>query len=174
MVTTEADIGGYESGTLRAGGLVEQRIFAMVALADTTAYRSTDYLTIPALAAQLRTQLSDGAESHNALRLIIQTCDDFSALEEPTDLDFFLMEPATTEDQHFDALLAGLTVHLCRQAGLRTTPAWTRDDCRYLDSFWWFGLDHDQTRLRAYNFQRTPSCLRSRGVVFNAENLASV
>lgn len=52
LVTTEADIGGFESGTSRPDGLVEQRIFAMAALADTTAYRSTDYLTIPAMAAQ--------------------------------------------------------------------------------------------------------------------------
>lgn len=174
LVATEADIDGCESGTFRPDGSFEQRIFAMAALGDTSAYRSTDYLTIPATAAQLRTQLWDGGESDDVLRLIIQACDDFSALGEPADLELFLMEPATTEDQHYDALLAGLTVHLCRQAGLRTTPAWTREDCRYLDSFWWFGLDHDQTRLRAYNFQRTPSCLRSRGVIFNAEILASV
>ena len=146
----------------------------MAALADTTAFRSTDYLTIPEMAAQLRTQLGEGGESNEVLRLIIQGCDDFSALEETADLELFLMEPGTTGDRRHDALLAGLTVHLCRQAGLKTTPAWTREECRYLDSFWWFGLEHEETRLRAFNFQRTPSCLRARGVIFNAENLASV
>ena len=32
-----------------------------------------------------------------------------------------------------EVLLAGLAVHLCREAGLETTPAWTRDESRYLD-----------------------------------------
>jgi len=107
------------------------------------------------------------------LRQVIQASDDFDALGGDAARRAFLAEPPLTGDPRYDALLAGLAVHLCRRAGLPMTPAWTRDESRYLDRMWWFGLDGD-SGLQAYVFQRTPSCMRSRGVLFNADNLASV
>ena len=108
------------------------------------------------------------------LRQVIQASDDFDALvDDEARREFIAVATPLTGDGRYDALLAGLAVHLCRRAGLPTTPAWTRDESRYLDRMWWFGLDGD-SGLQACVFQRTPSCMRSRGVLFNADNLASV
>jgi hypothetical protein len=126
-----------------------------------------------ATALALRSALASSASETELLRHLIQASDDFDALADDDARRLFLAEPSLTGDPRYDALLAGLAVHLCRRAGLPTTPAWTRDECRYLDRMWWFGLDGD-SGLQAYVFQRTPSCMRSRGVLFNADNLASV
>jgi hypothetical protein len=125
------------------------------------------------LAATIRGELGLGASEQDLLREIIQCSDDFAALADDDVRRAFLAEPPPTGDPRFDAFLAGLAVHLCRQAGLETTPAWTRDESRYLDRMWWFGLSED-SGLRAFAFQRTPSCMRARGVIFNAGELESV
>jgi hypothetical protein len=121
----------------------------------------------------IRDALGAGASEPDLLLEIVQCSDDFAALSDDPARRAFLAEPPPTGDPRFDAFLAGLAVHLCRQAGLETTPAWTRDESRYLDRMWWFGLS-DDSGLRAFAFQRTPSCMRARGVIFNAGELESV
>jgi hypothetical protein len=117
--------------------------------------------------------LTSGVREQELLLDIVQCSDDFGALVDDDARREFLAEPPATGDPRYDALLAGLAVHLCRQAHLETTPAWTREASRYLDRMWWFGLS-DDSGLRAFVWQRTPSCLRARGVVFNVDELASV
>jgi hypothetical protein len=128
---------------------------------------------LSALAEVLRAGVESGAPELELLRDIIQCSDDFARLSRDDDRRAFIAEPAATGDARYDALLAGLAVHFCREAGLETTPAWTRDEPRYLDRMWWFGLP-EGSRLRAYNYQRTPSCMRARGVIFNEDNLKSL
>ena len=105
--------------------------------------------------------------------MIIQASDDFTALVDDDARRAFLEAPPLTGDPRYDALLAGLAVHLTRQAGLPTTPAWTRDASRYLPRMWWVGLPPD-SGLRAYTLQRTPANLKARGVLFNPDDLVSV
>jgi hypothetical protein len=128
---------------------------------------------LAALAETIRKALDSGAAEQDVLRDIIQCSDDFTGLDDPVARRAFLVEPPSTGDPRFEAFLAGLAVHLCRQAGMEMTPAWTRDESRYLDRMWWFGLS-DDSGLRAFAFQRTPSCMRARGVIFNAVELESV
>ncbi len=86
-----------------------------------------------ALAAVLRTGVESGAPELELLRDIIQCSDDFARLSRDDDRRAFIAEPAATGDARYDAFLAGLAVHFCREAGLETTPSWTRDESRYLD-----------------------------------------
>ena len=124
-------------------------------------------------AVALGRMVEDPGNEPETLRLIIQASDDFGLLTDDASRWAFLAEPPLTGDVRLDAMLAGLAVHLCRLAGMHRTPAWTRKPDRYLDRFWWFGLE-DTSTLRAYVYQRTPSCMRARGVLFNAEELESV
>jgi hypothetical protein len=125
------------------------------------------------LATTIRDELASGATEQDLLLEIVQCSDDFADLAGDAARRVFLAEPPSTGDRRFDALLAGLAVHLCRQAGMETTPAWTRDESRYLERMWWYGLT-DDSGLRAFAFQRTPSCMRARGVIFNAGELDSM
>jgi hypothetical protein len=124
-------------------------------------------------AVRLSVSLREGDSDDTLLRHVVQASDDFRALTDDAARVAFLGEPDTTGDTRFDALLAGLAVHLAREAGMGTTPTWTRDPGRYVEPIWWFGLP-EGSGLQAFTYQRTPSCFRARGVMFNVDNLASV
>lgn len=127
------------------------------------------------LAEDIRADLVAGEPWTQTLRLIIDVCDEFARLTTEHEQEQFLaLAPPPTSDPRYDALLAGLAVHLARTAHLPRSPSWTRAPERFLPTFWWFGLAGTNPGLRAYAWQRTPSCLRGRGVVFNIDNLASV
>lgn len=128
---------------------------------------------LAATAHALRSWVDAGATEAETLRLIIQASDDFRRLTTSEERVAFLSEPGSTGDPRYDALLAGLAVHLAATSGMTTTPAWTREPSRYLTRFWWFGLS-DDSGLQAYWYQRTPACLRARGIMFNVDELASV
>ena len=129
---------------------------------------SCDRATLSSLAVSLTGR--DPDVDSDALRLVIQAVDDYWQLANPADLARFFAEPAPTGDPRWDAFLAGLAVHLIRQRGLPTTPAWTRSETRYVIPIWWWG----EPSLAAYNLQRTPASMRCRGVIFNADNLVSL
>jgi len=133
-----------------------------------SAYASCDLATLSSLAVSLTGR--DPDVDSEALRLVIQAVDDYWQLSNPTDFARFFAEPAPTGDSRWDAFLAGLAVHLIRQRGLPTTPAWTRSETRYVTPIWWWG----EPALAAYNLQRTPASMRCRGVIFNADNLVSL
>lgn len=96
-------------------------------------------MTLASTAATLRDDLQAGVDEIDMLRVIIGAADDFSRLVSPEDQWFFLAWPAATTSAEWDALLAALAVHLCRQARLDRTPTWTRHPSRYLDRTWWVG-----------------------------------
>lgn len=172
--TRQPNISRYEQGALEPGPKVRRRIEALAALPRGSEYPGSGCTSMPSLANDIRDDLRRDAPWQDTLRLIIAASDDFASLKHDSERAFFLSEPSTTCDARYDAFLAALAVHLCRVAGLSRTPDWTRDANRYLPRFWWYGAAEEVTGLRAYAWQRTPSCFRSRGVVFNIDNLASV
>ena len=107
------------------------------------------------------------------VRLLAQAVDDFGRLADDEAQVAFLAEPRMTGDATWDAALAAVAVHLCRQAGWSTTPDWTRDAGRYAPDFRWIGLPSDST-MRAYVFQRTPAYFQARGIMLDEANLVSV
>ena len=174
LATSQANISAYERGRLQPGRLVSERIEALAALEPDSVYATYSASTIPSAAAQIRTDLSDNRSETDMLRVVIQASDDFQKLTEPTDRAFFLTEPSPTGSKQWDALLAGLAVHLCRQAGLQSVPWWTTNPSLTLDHIWWFGRSAVVPDLRARAIREAIPSMRARGVFLGRRNLESV
>ena len=172
LATQQANISAYEHGRLAPGRVVAARIDAFAQLERNSVY--ADYLasTMPSAAAQIRADLAAGRSETDMLRVVIQASDDFARLTTPSDRAFFLTEPSPTGSQQWDALLAGLAVHLCRQAHLPTAPFWTTDPARQIDHIWW--VDSSAPAARARLLQEAIPAMRARGVMMSRRNLESV
>ena len=172
LATQQANISAYEHGRLEPGRVVAARIDAFAQLERTSAY--ADYLasTMPSTAAQIRADLAAGRSETDMLRVVIQASDDFARLTTSPDYAFFLTEPSPTGSQQWDALLAGLAVHLCRQANLPTAPFWTTDPARQIDHIWW--VDSLAPAAHARLLQEAIPAMRARGVMMSRRNLESV
>lgn len=107
------------------------------------------------------------------VRVLAQAVTDFSQTRTHDEQAAFLDRPSPTGDPVWDAALAALAVHLCRQASWERVPDWTREPDRYVTRLAWIGLPPDSD-LQAYVFQRTPAYFKARGIMLNVENLVSV
>jgi len=174
LATSQANISAYERGRLHPGRLVGERIDVLAALQPTSLYATYSASTIPSAAARIRTDLAGNRSEADMLRVIIQASDDFHKLNAPTDRAFFLTEPSPTGSREWDALIAGLAVHLCRQAGVDRTPLWTSDPARTIDFIWWFGRSGEVPEIRAHALREAIPSLRGRGIIFSRRNLESV
>jgi transcriptional regulator with XRE-family HTH domain len=174
LATSQANVSAYERGRLRPGRIVAERIDALAALAPDSVYAAYSASTVPGTAAAIRTDLSQDRSEADMLRIVIQASDDFARLAEQADRDFFLTEPSPTGSRRWDALIAGLAVHLCRVAGMDRTPMWTTDPSRVLDDIWWFGRSHEVVAMRSRTLREAIPSMRARGVMFGRANLESV
>jgi transcriptional regulator with XRE-family HTH domain len=174
LATSQANVSAYESGRLRPGRVVAERIDAFAALAPDSVYAAYSASTVPSTAAAIRTDLAQDRSESDMLRIVIQASDGFARLTEQDDRDFFLTEPSPTRSRRWDALIAGLAVHLCRVAGMDRTPMWTTDPSRVLDDIWWFGRSHDVVGMRSRSLREAIPSMRARGVMFGRANLESV
>ena len=95
-----------------------------------------------------------------------------NSTNQPTDRAFFLTEPSPTGSREWDALIAGLAVHLSREAKMDRAPMWTTDPTRILDSVWW--VDSAAPAARAQLLQQAIPAMRARGVMMSRRNLESV
>lgn len=172
--TSQANVSAYETGRLTPGPTVASRIAAFTALPDDTLYRDLWPPTLASTAMHLREDIHTGVSEGDMVRVIIQASDDFPKLTSPAERAFFLAEPGPTGDARYDALLAGLAVHLCREAGMESTPAWTRAPGRMLDEIWWFGRADVVPEMRALVLRDSVPAMRARGVMFSRRNLESV
>lgn len=172
LATSQANISAYERGRLEPGDGVAQRIRTLATLDQTSLYRTYLASTIPSTAAQLRKDLAEQRSETDMLRVVIQASDDFAKLHSPADRTFFLCEPSPTGSKQWDALLAGLAVHLCRQAGMERTPLWTTNPALSLDHIWWF--ESASSLVRAYALKEAIPSMRARGVMMARRNLESV
>lgn len=174
LATSQANISAYERGRLQPGRLVSERIEALAALQPDSVYANYSASTIPSAAAQIRTDLADNRSEVDMLRVVIQASDDFRKLSRPTDRAFFLTEPSPTGSREWDALFAGLAVHLCREAKMDRAPMWTTNPVLTLDYIWWFGRAGEVKDLRARAVREAIPSMRARGVFFGRRNLESV
>ena len=172
LATSQANISAYERGRLEPGRLVSERIEALAALRPDSLYATYNASTIPSAAARIRTDLATNRSETDMLRVVIQASDDFHKLNAPTDRAFFLSEPSPTGSQEWDALIAGLAVHLCREAKMDRAPMWTTDPSRIIDFVWW--VDSAAPAARAQLLQQAIPAMRARGVIMSRRNLESV
>ena len=172
LATSQTNISAYETGRLQPGRLVSERIEALAALRPDSLYATYSASTIPSSAAQIRTDLSDNRSETDMLRVVIQASDDFHKLNQPTDRAFFLSEPSPTGSREWDALIAGLAVHLCREAKMDRAPMWTTNPATCLDYVWWF--KSTATTVRAHALKESIPAMRARGVMMGRRNLESV
>lgn len=172
LATSQANISAYERARLRPGRLVAERIEAFAALQPDSLYATYSASTIPSAAAQIRTDLANNRSETDMLRVVIQASDDFHKLTQPTDRAFFLTEPSPTGARQWDALIAGLAVHLCREAKMDRAPMWTTDQSRIMDFVWW--VDSAAPAAHAQLLQQAIPAMRARGVIMSRRNLESV
>lgn len=170
--TRQSNISAYEKETLLPGRMLRGRIEAFTELDPGSSFTHRDILTLPAHAMEIKRLLPDGEA--DVTRLLVQLSDDFGTLTNDSDRRFFLSEPSTVSDEHYDALLAGLAVHLARQAQLATTPRWTTRPNRYSPDMWFYGPAGSIKNLRAAALRDAVASMRARGVIFSRRNLESV
>lgn len=126
------------------------------------------------LAQRLTAGLRDSWPDADLVRLVADAIHECELMDSPEARWAYLAdEPRPTGDAGWDAVVAGVAVHLVRLSGFDRTPDWTRHASRYSPSFRWIGLPQDSD-MKAYVFQRTPIYFKSRGVMLDAANLVSV
>jgi transcriptional regulator with XRE-family HTH domain len=117
---------------------------------------------------------SEGAGE--ALRQVIQFLDEVKAVDSASVRDAVRVEPDSTGDRRWDALLAGVAEYVSRRAGLRV-PGWTAAPGRFLDRFWFVIEDilgRPAPGLAAAAFVSSPAELAGRGVFLDRSSLVSV
>lgn len=174
LATSQANLSAYERGRLVPGRIVQERIDAFTNLSSDSLYSSYSASTIPSTAARIRADIHARRSEADMLRVVIQASDDFAYAQLTEDRTFFLSEPSPTGSRKWDALLAGLAVHLCREANMDRTPMWTTNPSLNLDSIWWFGRSEMVIDLRAQSLRDSIPSMRARGVMFSRRNLESV
>ncbi len=174
LATSQANVSAYESGRLQPGRVVVERIAALAALPPDSVYATYSASTIPGAAAQIRADLAADRSESDMLREVIQASDDFARLTQQADRDLFLTEPSPTGSRRWDALIAGLAVHLCRVSNVDRAPMWTTELSRTLDDIWWFGRSDAVIEMRPHALREAIPSMRARGVMFGRANLESV
>ena len=164
--TSQSAIAAYEAGDREPTVPALQRMLAatghnlMIAFeADRNIYRVAD------LARDIRKTSIKNRERR--LRLV------FEFLREVDTKELTLrvaVEPESTGDQRFDAMLAALSEDLCVSNGV-SPPSWVFADQRFLDSAWWVS-NLKSARTRA--LVNAPASYRRRGVMIDRHDLTSV
>ena len=164
--TSQSAIAAYEAGDREPTVPVLQRMLAatghnlMIAFeADRNIYRVAD------LARDIRKTSIKNREKR--LRLVFEFLREVDAKELTLRV---AVEPESTGDQRFDAMLAALSEDLCVSNGV-SPPSWVFADQRFLDSAWWVS-NLKSARTRA--LVNAPASYRRRGVMIDRHDLTSV
>ncbi len=164
--TSQSAIAAYEAGDREPTVPVLQRMLAatghnlMIAFeADRNIYRVAD------LARDIRKTSIKNRERR--LRLVFEFLREVDAKELTLRV---AVEPESTGDQRFDAMLAALSEDLCVSNGV-SPPSWVFADQRFLDSAWWVS-NLKSARTRA--LVNAPASYRRRGVMIDRHDLTSV
>ena len=177
--TRQANISAYEAGSLFAGQTVTDRLDRFLDLKPGTVHTGTWLGTMASHAVNLRALVKTSNAQLDELdldilRYVVGMNDAFAKTSLISDQLFFLTQPASTGDRRIDALLAGMAVHWSRIAGLNRAPSWTREPQYFLQELWWVGISESLTTLRCRALCEGIPSLRSRGILLDRSNLASV
>lgn len=128
----------------------------------------TDRTPVAEHADSIAELLAHGDE-RRAYRSAIQIADDLAAEHGAERVALAVAPPPTTNDDRFDALIAGITEIRLHDEGL-PLPKWLRDDTRTLSTQWFvdrYSIGNDDV------IAVTPEPLRRRGIVLDPAELAS-
>ncbi len=166
--TSESNVAAYERGAKRPGVLTERRLLTAIGAGKLSSVHRNGLLTLPAAAAAIRQALRKEWPLADILRIVRQLVSDAAYLENVSDWAAFLIEPSTTGDERWDAMLAAAAEHIALKADVQT-PRWTVGHA--LGHLWFVsslpGLD-------AYLLAHAPMPFAIRGVVVDEAALASV
>lgn len=158
----------YERDAKRPNKTTLTRLQAAIAAGSASVIHTSRLLTVPGVAAAIRSGLREGRSSAEMLRLVRQMRADSSQLESAADHAAFFAAPTTTGDRRWDLLVAGVVESMFLEDG-GTPPTWVGKGT--LDTFWFLtpspGLD-------AYVFARSPISLQVRGIMVDPADLAAV
>ena len=164
--TSQSAIAAYEAGHREPTVPVLQRMLAatghnlVIAFeADQNLYRIAD------LARDISKTSKKNREQR--LRLVFEFLREVDAKELTLRL---AVEPESTGDLRFDAMLAAMSEDLCVKNSV-APPSWVFADQRFLSSAWWVS-DLKSARTRA--LVNTPASYRRRGVMIDRHDLVSV
>jgi transcriptional regulator with XRE-family HTH domain len=172
--TAQSAIARLESGDAdpRLGTL--ERYAKAVGVALTVELPSAER-SLDATAVAVRRSLSSG-DPNDALRLLIQFLDDAGHADAAAVHRSMRVEPETTGDRRWDALLAGIAEYASRRAGI-PVPGWATAPGRFLGQFWFVIEDllgRPAPGLAAMSFADSPPELANRGVFLDRASLESV
>lgn len=161
--TSQSAVAAYETGVREPTLPVLERmirssghVLGVTVEPDPRLYRLAD------LAVDIR---ATGDESRR-LRLVFEFLR--SAEEDGHSLRLLVaVEPGSTGEARFDALLGAIAEDLCVHAGI-APPGWVHDDDRFLDGFWWVS---DLPSARARALVHSPASYRRRGVMLDRHDL---
>lgn len=123
--------------------------------------------TASEIADDVRANLAAGDEDH-ALRMLIDGVNYLPDAHAAGQLDEALVEPESTGDPRWDALLAGAIRYRLHQSGL-AAPLWTRKEP--LNRFWWpYGPGPARA---AYDMANAPAELKRLGIFLARKDFAA-
>ncbi len=121
--------------------------------------------------ADLATNISqtDITNTESRLRLVFEFLRGAQDEEAPTVL-LTAVEPESTGDDRFDALLGAIAEDLCVRNGV-VPPTWALEDSRFLHNAWWVST---LPSARARALVHAPASFRRRGVMIDRSDMVSV
>ncbi len=167
--TAQSAVAAYEGGAKQPSVATVDRLVRAAGLAVTWRLVPTSApLVATALGIEAALEREDAAE---ALRHVAEVVAEIDERTPPERLDAELaVEPPTTGDRRWDALLAGVVEWLAHRHAVRT-PAWTVLPERFLDE-WWFVTPFRSLQPSA--LVDTPAELANRGVFLHGDSLRSI
>lgn len=126
-------------------------------------------------AAEIRRSLVE-RDPDDAFRQVVQFVDDVRRVNASGVRHAVRVEPESTGDKRWDALLAGIAEYVSRRAGL-PVPGWASAPGRFLRRFWFVIEDiigRPSPGLAALSFASSPRELASRGVFIDRSSLESI
>ena len=166
--TSESNVAAYERGAKHPGVPTERRLVTAIDAGSRSPVHRNGLLTLPAAAAAIRQALRKEWPLVDILRIVRQLVSDATYLENVSDWAAFLIEPSTTGDERWDAMLAAAAEHIALKANVQT-PRWTVGHA--LGHLWFVSSLPD---LDAYLLAHAPMPFAIRGVVVDEAALASV